>query len=175
MKIALPNMRNPIAGRYVKTGENIGGMRVHYSSRTEEWGTPQRTFDALNAEFGFTLDPCSTHENAKCARHFTRAEDGLRQDWRDEIVFMNPPYGRPIGLWMQKAYESTRNGATVVCLIPARTDARWWHRFAMKGEIRLFKGRLKFEGGKHCAPFPSCVVVFRPSRFALIGCSQPTP
>ena len=142
-------------------------QNVHFSSQTDEWPTPHWLFDALDAEFGFTLDPCSTDENAKCARHFTRAQDGLAQDWSGTAVFMNPPYGRHIGLWMRKAYDSAAAGATVVCLVPARTDTDWWHRFAMKGEIRLFRGRLKFEGAQHAAPFPSAIIVFRPHHYQL--------
>ena len=137
-------------------------MEVHFSSKTPEWYTPQETFDSLDKEFGFTLDPCCTHENAKCALHFTKDDDGLNQDWGTEIVFMNPPYGRTIKAWMCKAYESSLNGATVVCLVPARTDTAWWHDYAMKGEYRLLRGRLKFGGALTNAPFPSAVVVFKP-------------
>ncbi len=100
-------------------------------SETNEWATPQFLFDALNAEFGFTLDPCANSGNAKCKRFYTKTEDGLSQDWTDEIVFMNPPYGRALGNWMRKAFESSLNGALVVCLVPARTDTNWWHRYAM--------------------------------------------
>jgi phage N-6-adenine-methyltransferase len=138
-----------------------------FSSDDDEWATPQWLFDALDVEFSFTLDPCSTHANAKCERHFTREEDGLSQDWGDHSVFMNPPYGREILRWMRKAYESAQCGATVVCLVPARTDTRWWHRYAMKGEIRLLHGRIRFVGGRHSAPFPSAIVVFRPPAFRL--------
>ena len=140
-----------------------------FSSATSEWETPQWLFDALAAEFDFTLDPCATHESAKCAKHFTREEDGLSRNWQDHTVFMNPPYGREIARWMRKAYESSRSGATVVCLVPARTDTAWWHRWAMKGEIRLLRGRIRFVGGRHSAPFPSAVVVFRPPAFGIVG------
>jgi site-specific DNA-methyltransferase (adenine-specific) len=75
---------------------------------------------------------------------------------------MNPPYGRSIGRWMKKAWEASRSGATVVCLVPARTDTKWWHDFAMRGEIKFLKGRLKFGGCTKSAPFPSAIVVFKP-------------
>lgn len=153
---------------------SLGGATeksVHFMSVTCEWATPQWLFDALHREFGFTLDPCSTHENAKCGRHFTRAEDGLSQSWADEVVFMNPPYGREILLWMRKAHLSAlHDRATVVCLVPARTDTRWWHRYAMKHEIRLFHGRLCFGAGTNPAPFPSAIIVMRPAGFQLVGC-----
>ena len=138
-----------------------------FSSESCEWETPQWLFDALNMEFGFTLDPCSTHENRKCEQHFTREEDGLSQDWGDNVVFVNPPYGREIGHWIRKSYESAQAGAVVVCLIPARTDTKWWHKYCMKGEIRLLKGRLRFVGGQHSAPFPSAIIVFRPPNFQI--------
>lgn len=146
-----------------------------FSSLTDEWPTPQRLFDALHAEFGFTLDPCATEANAKCGRYFTRAEDGLKQDWSRDVVFMNPPYGRMIGHWVKKAYESARQGALVVSLLPARTDTRWWHDYVMRGEIRLLRGRLTFEGGKYPAPFPSAIVVFRPPDFRLISVGSDFP
>lgn len=136
-------------------------VAVHFSSAAEMWATPQGFFDGLDTEFGFQVDVCAIAENAKCARFFTPEEDGLAQEWTG-ICWMNPPYGRTIGRWMRKAYESSQLGATVVCLVPARTDTVWWHEYAMKGEIRFIRGRLKFGGHKNSAPFPSAVVVFRP-------------
>jgi site-specific DNA-methyltransferase (adenine-specific) len=141
---------------------------IHFSSKTDEWPTPQWLFDALDREFGFSLDPCSTDANAKCRKHFTRAEDGLRQSWVGETVFMNPPYGEQIGRWMAKAHHAaTEEHATVVCLVPARTDTKWWHAFAMKHEIRLLRGRLRFGEASASAPFPSAIVVMRPGTFRL--------
>lgn len=136
---------------------------VHFMSQTSEWETPVETYQDLHGEFGFTLDPCATLENAKCVKHFTVADDGLSKDWGNETVFMNPPYGREIYDWMKKAHESSLKGATVVCLVPSRTDTKWWHEFATKGDIRFLKGRLKFNNCKNSAPFPSAVVVFRPA------------
>jgi phage N-6-adenine-methyltransferase len=136
-------------------------LAVHFSSNTCEWATPQPFFDQLNAEFGFTTDVCATPDNAKCAHYFTQEQDGLQQEWTG-MCWMNPPYGREIGAWVRKAYESANRGATVVCLLPARTDTRWWHEYCMKGEIRFVRGRLKFGGSKNSAPFPSAVIIFRP-------------
>lgn len=136
-------------------------MDVHYSSKTDQWATPDSFFQRLDSEFDFTLDPCADDTNAKCRRYFTEADDGLAQDWAPERVFMNPPYGRVIGDWIAKAYEESRKGAQVVALIPARTDTRYWHDYVMRAdEIRLVKGRLRFGDGKNSAPFPSAVVVW---------------
>ncbi len=140
-----------------------------FSSATDEWPTPLWLFEALSAEFAFSLDPCATAANAKCRRFFCKAEDGLRQDWGRETVFMNPPYGRAIGGWVQKAFESSQQGALVVCLLPARTDTRWWHDYVMRGEVRLLRGRITFEGGVHPAPFPSAIAIFRPPQFKLLA------
>jgi phage N-6-adenine-methyltransferase len=135
---------------------------IHFKSQTDEWSTPRDFFNKLDMEFGpFDLDPCATPENAKCSRFFTRQQNGLNQKWIGK-VWMNPPYGREIGKWISKAYESSLTGALVVCLVPARTDTAWFQDFAMRGEIRFIRGRLKFGGSKNSAPFPSAIVVFRP-------------
>jgi phage N-6-adenine-methyltransferase len=139
------------------------------TSKTDLWSTPQDFFDKLDAEFHFTLDVCATKDNAKCKDFIAPEDDGLRQPWRG-ICWMNPPYGNAISKWMKKAYDSAHMekdycdywACTVVCLVPARTDTAWWHDFAMKGEIRFIRGRLKFGNSKNSAPFPSAVVIFRP-------------
>jgi phage N-6-adenine-methyltransferase len=135
-------------------------MNVHFSSQTDLWATPQEFFDKLNSEFNFELDVCARHENAKCKKYFTKEQDGLAQEWKG-VCWMNPPYGREIGKWMKKAYEAAQGGATVVCFVPARTDTRWWHEYAIKHEIRFIRGRLKFNDAKGNAPFPSAVVVMK--------------
>jgi len=131
-----------------------------FTSKTDEWETPQELFDELNEEFNFTLDPCATKENAKCDKFYTKKENGLIQDWSGERVFMNPPYGRVIGKWVKKASES--KAEIVVCLLPARTDTKWFHDYIYhKAEIRFLKGRIKFGGGKNSAPFPSMIVIIK--------------
>ncbi|MDG4977201.1 DNA N-6-adenine-methyltransferase [Lactococcus lactis] len=133
-----------------------------FSSKTDLWSTPWNFFEKLNDEFHFTLDPCSTHENAKCYKHFTIEEDGLLQDWANEVVFCNPPYGRQIKDWVKKPYEeSQKDNTTIVMLIPARTDTIYFHEYIYhNAEIRFIKGRLKFGDAKNAAPFPSMVVIF---------------
>ena len=134
-------------------------MSVFFSSNTAEWPTPQDFFDKLNEEFKFTLDPCCTKENAKCAKYYTKEDDGLKQDWSNEVVFCNPPYGREIGDWVKKAHATTNS--IVVMLIPARTDTSYWHDHIFgHAEVRFVRGRLKFGDATNSAPFPSAVVVF---------------
>lgn len=133
-----------------------------FSSATDEWATPQDFFDQLNDEFHFTLDVCATAENAKCAKYYTREQDGLKQDWTGEVVWCNPPYGRKMPLWIEKCYDHARRGGAAVMLIPARTDTRAFHDYIYrKAEIRFVKGRLKFGNAKDSAPFPSMVVIYR--------------
>ena len=132
-----------------------------FSSIRDDWETPQDFFEKLNEEFGFTLDPCCSIRTAKCDKYFTKEQDGLKQDWSKDVVFMNPPYGKTIAEWMKKAYEESLNGATVVCLVHSRTDTRWFHDWVYgKAEIRFVKGRLKFDG-KGSAPFPSLIAIYK--------------
>lgn len=131
-----------------------------FSSTTDLWETPQDIFDKLNFEFGFTVDVCAIPENAKCLNYYTPEQDGLSQEWKG-VCWLNPPYGREIGKWLKKAYESSLKETIVVCLIPSRTDTKYWHDYVMKGEIRFIRGRLKFGGHKNSAPFPSAIVIFR--------------
>lgn len=148
-----------------------------FSSNTQEWYTPREFLAALAEEFGpFTLDPCATPESTAADRFFTKDDDGLAQSWANETVFLNPPYGYGIGKWIQKAYEEfALHGATVVALIPAKTETRWWHDYVMLAdEIRFIKGRMRFSGSAINAPFPSCVVVWNswsdlPPTFSAIG------
>jgi phage N-6-adenine-methyltransferase len=134
---------------------------VHFRSKTHLWSTPPEFFRALDQEFGFELDVCALPENAKCERYFSPKEDGLKQNWQG-VCWMNPPYGREISRWVEKAYLSAAAGATVVCQLPARTDTQWWHRFVMQAsEVRYIPGRLKFGENANSAPFPSAVVIFR--------------
>ena len=130
-----------------------------FTSNTDLWSTPQAFFDKMDKEFHFTCDVCATKDNAKCDLFYSPEEDGLSQEW-EGVCWMNPPYGREITKWVKKASES--NKATVVCLLPARTDTAWFHDYIYgKAEIRFIRGRLKFGDGKNSAPFPSMIVIFK--------------
>lgn len=141
--------------------KNMG--RYYGSGR--DWETPPELFKKLDDEFHFTLDPCATPQNAKCQRYYTERDNGLAQSWGDETVFMNPPYGKEIYAWTEKAVRETWNGATVVGLLPASTDLEWWHRDVLGAgaEIRYLRGRVKFLQGERWVSgmFPSVVVVWR--------------
>ena len=132
----------------------------------DDWETPKDLFRKLDEEFHFTLDPCATPQTAKCKKFYTKNNDGLRQSWAGEVVFMNPPYGRQIAKWVKKAWEESKKGATVVALLPARTDTNWFHDYVLnKAEIRFIRGRVYFrqDGGLvDRAPFPSMIVIYRP-------------
>lgn len=134
-----------------------------YTSRTDEWSTPQNMFDELHREFNFTVDAAASKDNAKCKRYFDKETNGLMQNWAGETVWCNPPYGRQIGKWMKKALvESRHPRTTVVMLVPVRTETAWFHDYVYhRAEIRFLRGRLKFGGAKNNAPFPSMVVIYR--------------
>jgi site-specific DNA-methyltransferase (adenine-specific) len=145
---------------------------VHFSSLSNEWQTPSFLFKALDKEFKFKLDAASTKDNALCSNFFTKEDNALEKDWHEyETIWCNPPYGRDIGRFIKKAYMESQKGCTVVLLIPARVDTRWWHDYCSKCEVRFIKGRLKFinksfpsykaDGDFKVspAPFPSAIVV----------------
>ena len=131
-----------------------------YTSNSEEWETPQWLFDKLNAKFKFTLDVCATKENAKCVKYYDKNIDGLKQSWLNEICWLNPPYGKTIALWMEKAYTTRLNCGTVVALVPVRTDTKWGYDYCVNTDVWLLKGRLHFSNSKNPAPFPSAIVIF---------------
>jgi site-specific DNA-methyltransferase (adenine-specific) len=136
---------------------------VMFSSASNEWTTPKWLFEQLDAEFHFTLDPCSTDENHLCDKYFTIKENGLLMPWKDNVVFVNPPYGSALKDWVKKCFdENYLNNTTVVLLMPARVDTKFFHSYIYnRAEIRFLKGRLKFSNSKNSAPFPSMIVVFK--------------
>lgn len=149
----------------------VNNLLTLFSKKSDEWSTPAEVFRPLDAEFQFTLDVAATERNAKCSRYFTREIDGLGEDWSQDICWMNPPYSQ-VGVWMEKAYLTSLNGAEVVCLVPSRTDTRWWHSYAIKAdEIRWIQGRVGFlnptHRGRTRSPFPTAVVIFRGSQEAV--------
>lgn len=107
-----------------------------FTSNTDEWATPQAFFDELDKEFAFTLDPCATPENAKCARYFTKEIDGLAQSWHGEKVFCNPPYGRDIAKWVKKAHEEVAGGGYDRCY--AYTCS---HRYGVFSRLHIRQAR----------------------------------
>lgn len=137
-----------------------------FSSKTDEWSTPQDLFDSLNEEFHFDLDVCANETNHKCALYYDKRQDGLKKPWKGHVVWCNPPYGREIGKWVKAAnQEHMKNGTTIVMLLPARTDTKWFHDDILGwAEIRFLRGRLKFGGSKNSAPFPSMLAIYKNSK-----------
>lgn len=124
-----------------------------------EWSTPDELYEQLDSEFHFDLDAAASDSNHKCDRYFTIEDDGLKQEWKG-TVWCNPPYGRGIGSWVQKASE--RYDGVTVMLLPVRTDTAWWNDYIKdRAEVRYIRGRIKFNGTKENAPFASAIVIFR--------------
>lgn len=155
--------------------------KIMFRNASNEWETPDAFYDELNREFHFTLDPYCQEYSRKCGKYYTPVMNGLAQSWEGETVFCNPPYRKEIGTWVRKCYaEAQKSNTTVVMLIPARTDTKWFHDYIYQKdnvEIRFIKGRLKFMNryippskknrlfyyinAAHPAPFPSIIVIFR--------------
>lgn len=127
------------------------------------WATPDKVYNPLNKEFGFTLDPCCLPETAKCKKFYTPKEDGLKQDWSGEVVFCNPPYSRGnIDKWAEKCYKESLKGTTVVALFPVSTSAEWFHEWVLgKAELRFVRRRIRFVGAPFTAPFSSVIAVYK--------------
>jgi phage N-6-adenine-methyltransferase len=156
----------PVTVKNCKPAANDSKFRVLFSAVDNTHTTPPAVVKAMHNEFKLELDVCATKQTAVCKHFFSPEVDGLAQEWTG-VCWMNPPYGKELPRWMEKAYLSAQhNGATVICLVPARTDTKWWHDYALKAdEIRFIKGRLTFghpHSKGHPAPFPSALVIFRP-------------
>jgi len=124
-----------------------------------DYETPTCIFGPLNDEFKFHTDVCANSHNAKCQHYFAPRQDGLKQHWSG-MCWMNPPYGKSIGEWIEKAYDSACSGdATVVCLLPVRSNCEWW-KFCIAGEIRFIRKKIKFVGAPSVSMFPNAIVIF---------------
>ena len=130
------------------------------SSNTDEYETPQELFNHYNSIFNFELDVCASDKNHKCKQYYSKFDNGLNKEWKNKN-WMNPPYGRDISKWVEKAYNEGLRNKLTVCLLPSRTDTKWWHDYVLKSDvIHFIKGRLKFNNTKNSAPFPSVIVIF---------------
>lgn len=142
---------------------------VSKTSLDDKWTTPRSYWDVISQEFTFDLDAAALSSSALCQNWYgpdhpePSRRDAFLNDWCQDgkTIWLNPPYGRTMKQWLAKADLEASHGATVVCLIPARTDTSWWHDYCMKHEYRLIRGRLKFNEGKDDAPFASALVIMR--------------
>lgn len=139
-----------------------------FSSKGMAWETPDNLRQELYNEFGpFSLDAAAGPENTLAEIFFS--EGALEKDWSGAAqggwIFCNPPYGRDVGKWVKKAWQENRQGnANIVMLLAARTDTAWFHDYIQGNffaQVRFLRGRLRFRGAKHPAPFPSMIVIFR--------------
>ena len=135
-------------------------------SKSDNWATPAELWNRLNELHTFDLDAAASQANHLCANWYgldheeESRRDALAISWEGQRVYVNPPYGRVINAWIKKAYEHSITGARVVMLLPARTDTKWFHDYAIKGKVEFLKGRLKFGNSLQSAPFPSILVTF---------------
>lgn len=144
--------------------------QLMFSNTGDDRSTPQWLFDLLNNQYDFNIDAAANKHNTKCPVYFNEESDGLKQVWREtDRLFINPPYSK-VRDWVAK---SAANSALSVQLVAARTDTRWWHDFVFNGAdwVLFYKGRLKFNGMKTPAPFPSAIVGYNcePPGGVLLG------
>ncbi len=139
-------------------------LAVHFTSETPEHYTPADIIVAVIECFGtIDLDPCSnskTEPNIPATLHYTQEDDGLAQVWKGR-VYLNPPYGREIGKWVNKLRDCYEMGnvSEAIALLPARTDTDWYDRMIDGYRLQCFvHGRLVFVGNENSAPFPSVIV-----------------
>lgn len=136
-----------------------------FISTRQDWATPDVVFDLVAKEFAFSLDAAASAETARAKLFFTEAHEALTADWGMHTVWINPPYGSgkaKLSDWIKKAWSAAQFGATVVMLIPARTNTSWFHDYCIRfGEVRFVRGRPKFSGASHGLPQPLCFVIFR--------------
>ncbi len=154
--------RKPTANltRVTKGVNDMAEFATKFGQGRSDWETPDEIFIPLKQEFNFTIDVCASKNTAKCQRFYTKEIDGLSQNWNGDRCWMNPPFGKQ-GAWVKKAFEESKKGATVVCLLPARTNTNWWHDYCMKGNIRFIRGRPRFKGAKYGLPQPLAIVIFK--------------
>lgn len=136
-----------------------------FKSKSEEYETPNEIFEPLQKEFNLELDVCATKENTKCKKFYTKEDDALIQDWnRFGNFWMNPPFGRGLKKWVQKAYEESQKGVIGVSILPVRSNTLWWHRYIIdaKAEVRFLKGEIKFNDCKRGLWLPFAIVIWKP-------------
>lgn len=152
-----------------------------------DYGTPVAIYEMLNSLFTFTVDLAAHAGNYKHRRYYSVKENSLAQDWGGETGFLNPPYGRGISGWLDKARDSAIHDRAIVCqLLPARVGTAWWRKFVMCGDgaagslrqsfwvpetevlwlkwealttgIHFPRQRIDFEGAPDGAPFDAAFV-----------------
>ena len=138
--------------------KRIAGQPAYFASRKMDWATPDCLWQRLDNLYRFDLDVAADASNARCTRYFGVHDDGLAQSWAGARVWCNPPYGRDIGLWVEKAASEQDSAALIVMLVPSRTDTAWWHDAMRTARPEFLRGRLRFKGAASSAPFPSALL-----------------
>lgn len=154
----------------MKTG--FYSQEVFKSSQVDTWTTPKDFYLELNNEFDFGLDAAALESSSLVPSNWYGPDHPIKErrdafecfwvnDAKGKTIWLNPPYGKTINKWMAKANEEGKRGGVIVCLVPARTDTKWWHSYCIQHEVRFVRGRLKFGNQKNAAPFPSAVVIIK--------------
>jgi len=136
------------------------GRINNFRSETIEYSTPRALFDPLAVEFRLTRDVCANHANAKLPAYWTKDDDALTKEWTDNS-WMNPPFNRDLSKWVKKAHgETKKHENTVVCLIPVRSNTKWWRETVCDAEVRFINGEVNFSDLERGLWLPMCVTIF---------------
>ena len=135
------------------------------SSAKTDWQTPDEVLDLVRKVGPIDLDPCTTADNPTgAARFFVKGDNGLKQNWGEcigdnELIFVNPPYGRSIGRWTEKCRREAHRRNRIIALVPDRTDTAWFNDALDSADAAcLWRGRITFRGAPAPAPFPSALI-----------------
>tara|TARA_R110002051_G_scaffold260163_1_gene319969 strand:- start:8021 stop:8494 length:474 start_codon:yes stop_codon:yes gene_type:complete len=134
------------------------GRGIVGKSHSIEYSTPPQLVNPLIIEFSLTTDVCASAENAKLSHYWTIEDDALSKTWKGNC-WMNPPFNRDLQKWVKKAH-SERHSGTKVCLIPVRSNTKWWSEVCRDSEIRFINGEVNFNDKPRGLWAALCIMIF---------------
>ena len=153
--------------RAVEVDARMTLQRSLMSSKRDSWNTPKVVLDFVSMLGPIGLDPCSNADSiVRAGAAFIGG--GLTTPWHvepgDGLIYVNPPYGRGIGKWIDLC-DQYGDAYEIIALLPARTDAKWFIKVWSADDLCFWRGRLRFLGAPSSAPFPSVVAYWGPRKY----------
>jgi phage N-6-adenine-methyltransferase len=136
------------------------GQGIIGQSKSIEYSTPLEIVEPLIKEYNLTKDVCASSLNCKLPDYWTKNDNALLKQWTGNC-WLNPPFNRELGKWVKKAHSETiKNGGTKVCLIPVRSNTKWWAEVSKDAEIRFINGEVNFNNQVRGLWLPLCILIF---------------
>ena len=136
------------------------GKKNEFKSDSIEYSTPLKIVNPLIDEFGITKDVCASINNYKLSDYWTKEDNALAQFWIGNC-WMNPPFSKDLNKWVKKACnDAIQFGGTKVCLIPVRSNTKWWAEVSVQSEIRFINGEVNFNDAERGLWLPMCIMIF---------------